>query len=510
MSTTTGRLISGSIASWGRIGVTIVSQIAFVPIYLTYWDVETYGLWLAIQALVSIVTILDLGHQEFLGFEFMRIGKENPALLSKLLFSGIVIGITLSFLQLLLIVSFAMSGILPLLLGDSVVIEEGATKLVFLVLLFHGIAWLVSTSITGLLFRALAPYGYYPRMAWWNFFSSIIFTSAPVIAVVSGSGVLVAGFVSACTTICLSIPLYFDLFRIIRYENIPFSRPSWGLGFRNLLASLALVMKISLDNIRQQGIRIVLLPLAGMGGLTAFSTMRTGANMALQGLTTITNPLLPDLMRFLKQRDQQRVNAAFGTIWIVVVAVMGPAVVVLQIFIEPLFSTWTRGEIQFDPWLFLLLSLGVLIYAIVQPAMAVVAGNNILKPQLALSALSAFFVIVGMVLFIPPMGIVGAGLALVVAEILTTTGYKIIAHRWLYKNGLKWPQRPFLISVVSVCISTAAMSLIILFPVSKWLVLVISLLLFLVNFCRYWKELPEIATTHVLKFTRHFPGTFRG
>jgi O-antigen/teichoic acid export membrane protein len=373
-------------------------------------------------------------------------------------------------------------------------------------LLLQGLAWLLGSSITGLLFRVLAPFGYYPRMAWWNFFSAIVGSAASVTAVVRGAGLLEVGLVSTGTTVVLSIPLYFDLLRLVRKERIPFSPPSWQIAKTNFLLSLALSGKILLDNMRQQGVRIVLAPLSGLAGLAAFSTMRTGANGALQGLNSITQPLMPDLVRFLQQRDQARSESAFGTIWLLVIAVMAPAAVVLQALVEPIYLAWTRGQIPFNPGLFALLSLSVLVYAVVQPAMTVVVGNNLLKPQLALSVLGALIMVGGMFILVPATGILGAGLALLAAEIATTLGYKIVAQRWLHQNGLQWPGRSFRIALSSVVIAATAMALMLWLPRAKWFILAGSLSFFWVNVRRYWLVLPAIATQHTLRLISKLPG----
>jgi hypothetical protein len=60
------RLISVTAASWARIAVNMLSQLLLVPVYLIYWDVSTYGIWIAIQALVNILSMVDFGHQTFL------------------------------------------------------------------------------------------------------------------------------------------------------------------------------------------------------------------------------------------------------------------------------------------------------------------------------------------------------------------------------------------------------------------------------------------------------------
>src|SRR5688572_14543157 len=119
MSTAASRLISGSLASWALIAVTIVSQIALVPVYLKYWSVEEYGIWLAIQAIINVLSTVDVGYQNFLGYEFFKFAKEDRPQVSRYLWSGICISIGISVAQILLIITFLASGALSILLGES-------------------------------------------------------------------------------------------------------------------------------------------------------------------------------------------------------------------------------------------------------------------------------------------------------------------------------------------------------------------------------------------------------
>ena len=117
---TAARLISGSAASWAQIVVNMGSQIVLVPIYLSYWDTETYGVWLALQGIMSMLSMLDYGHQHFLAYEFLRLrGGEHRVALAKYLWSGIVIGLIISLLQIILIIIFIFSGTLGFLIGES-------------------------------------------------------------------------------------------------------------------------------------------------------------------------------------------------------------------------------------------------------------------------------------------------------------------------------------------------------------------------------------------------------
>ncbi|GAB3784574.1 hypothetical protein GCM10028818_44500 [Spirosoma horti] len=296
------------------------------------------------------------------------------------------------------------------------------------------------------------------------------------------------------------------MYFLARKEKIRFSKPSWKLGSYNFVRSLAIFGKVLLENVRQQGVRLFLAPLAGATGLVAFSTMRTGANVALQGLRTITNPLMPELVRFLHQRDQDRVDASFGIIWIMVVALIAPAIVVLQAVVEPLYTIWTRGQVPFDPLLFAILSLAILVYAVAQPAMAVVIGNNMLKPQVVLPALAAFIVVAGLFILVPDNGILGAGVALLLAEIAAAIGYKTVAERWLENNDLRWPTQPFRIAVTAIWIAALAMGAMTQFPQMKWMILVAAIVLFSWNFWRYWQILPSFATDRIRKLLMNLPG----
>ncbi|WP_276373437.1 polysaccharide biosynthesis C-terminal domain-containing protein [Chryseolinea sp. H1M3-3] len=506
---TAARLISGSAASWAQIAATVAAQIVLVPVYLNYWSVKTYGIWLAIQGIMSALSMLDLGHQNYMGFEFLRLGSKNILDLSKALWSAIVVSVLISVGQILLIVLFFFTGIMTFLLGESGTNDIDLINAAGIVLILQGISWLVVMSFSGLIVRGLAVFGYYPRMAWWGFVYTIITTLAPLIAVVMGGDLLMAGIALTLGAFLYALIFFVDLYKLLKKVRIILVKPSVALGISNFRKSTPLLGKALFENVRQQGVRLVLAPLAGATGLAAFSTMRTGANMALQGLNTIVNPMLPDLMRFLHDRDQARSEAAFATVWIVVVACIAPGVVLLQIVIEPLFLFWTQGKITFDPLLFALLSLGVLVYAVVQPAVAVVIGNNLTKIQLWLSAFAALTVLVLLAILVPVIGIIGAAIALLAAEVVAAVGYKFIAERWLRENNLRWPKRPFYIALLSVVIAAAGLVCIILLPHLKWVTLSITLVLCFINLWKYWQVLPTVAIQSAKNIVNRVPGIKR-
>lgn len=503
---TLSRIISGSIASWITILLGIVIQIIVVPIYLSYWDIKTYSIWISVQALIGIVSIIEKSHQTFLGYEFLMVKNKAPNKLGLYILSGIWVGVTLGLLQCILAILFISTPLFELFLGKNELLSPHIINEAGKVLLVQIIAGFISGSVGGILVRAVAPFGYYPRMAWWGILATFNSAIFPALVVTQGGGLFATGLALASASIVSSILVYFDLFRLLRKENISLKEFSFKLGWINFRNSLALTFKDLFDNLRQQGVRVVLSPLCTPKELVTFSTLRTGANVALQGLNTITNPLMPELMRFLHQKEQAHSEAAFGTVWIIVVAIMAPGIVILQAFIEPLFLLWTRGKTPFDPLLFAILSLCVLVYAVAQPAISVTTGNNLVKPQLFLSALSATIVVVLMFTLVPSMGLQGAGLSLLIAELSSAIGYQIIAMQWLKENQLIWPKQLFSIAAMAVISSAITLLFLIEYPASKWIILTFSLVIFSLIFRKYWKTLPATATDRALKFFANVPG----
>ncbi|RYY53765.1 MAG: hypothetical protein EOO09_16770 [Chitinophagaceae bacterium] len=504
----TRRLVSGSLAAWGKIVVTVFSQLLLVPVYLGHWSVETYGIWISIQAFISVATTLDKGHQDYLGFEFLKIGKEKLPEIRKVLWNGVLVTLSLGILQVLVIAGLAFSsGVLSELWTDKAS-DLQLVRDAGIVLVLSAINWLINQNILGVFIRVLSPFGYYPRMSWWGVLYSIISSFAPVIAVMFGASLLQAGIVLTLSTVVYSLLQLADIMRLLKKEQLFGADYDRKTAFVNLGRSLGVSARGLLENVRQQGIRLILAPLSGLRELTVFSTLRTGANFALQGLSSITNPLMPELMRFLNQKDQDRFESALSSIWIVVVVLLVPAIIVVQAFAEPLFQVWTRGKIEFNPLLFALLSVNVLLYALTQPALAIITGNNLLKIQLSVSITTAVILIGSMAVLVPRIGLSGAGFALCLAEAASAALYRYHAVKWLRRHGMAWPTRNYNIVLLSVLVSAAIMFVMIRFPAQRSLILLLSIPVLALVIYSYWKTLPAIAVSK-LKVGKFSPGFLR-
>jgi len=298
---TVKRLISGSASAWARIAVTVISQVAVVPFFLSRWDIQTYGTWIAIQALVIVCSTLDRGHNDFLEYEFLKIGNGERKKIRTYLWSGVSIVVVIAVAELLLLSFFCLSGGVQFLVDGLSNSNNNFAHEVAWSIIVGWITWSV-TNIAGLFARCLFGFGYFPRMGWWNVLLAIVGTLAPVIATLNKGGLLDASIWACCGSLIVLFFQFIDMKRLLKKEKINRDPANWKLGWKNYFTSLGLSIRYFLENFRQQGIRILLVPLSGAAALTAFATMRTGANVDLAQFRGHGEPAAAALPRHLAQR----------------------------------------------------------------------------------------------------------------------------------------------------------------------------------------------------------------
>jgi len=227
---------------------------------------------------------------------------------------------------------------------------------------------------------------------------------------------------------------------------------------------LAIAATAALDISRQQGVRIFLGALVGIEEMTTFATIRMISNVSQQGVRTITNPVMPEIMKFLGNRDSERTNATMGLVWLLAVVLLAPVLVVLQWIVPVVFQAWTRGKIEFNPQVFGLFSILMLLFSVARPAATILQGNNLLKDQLLISIAMFAAAVTGILLLTPLFGIAGTAAAMLLAELLGATLIMWCASRWLTKNGIGFPLRLFAITLASIILASSAISLMVWVP----------------------------------------------
>jgi O-antigen/teichoic acid export membrane protein len=491
------RFLSASAASWARILLTVATQLLLVPLYLSHWSVEEYGCWLIVQTLVSLGSLLSTGIHNYAGYEFLKIGDRQPRKSRRLFYSILPCLLGVSALELLVLCGLIYCGTLRHVFDSGNSLDGRLLYQSDVALLIYSIGWLITTSTAGLAQRAVAPYGHFPRMSWWVVLLALVQSATAAVAVALGADLLQTAVWINVVTAAANVPFHWDMWRIFREQELHPVKPEWRFGLQAVARSVALSCGNILDLSRQQGVRIFLGTLLGVTQMTEFSTTRTLSNLSMQGIGTVINPIMPELMRFLHGRDAQRTQAAIGFVWLLAVVLLSPLMVAFQWAIPAVYAEWTRGKLTYDPALFALFSAALLLFALARPPLGVLQGNNLLKVQLIISIIVSAVALGGILLVTPRFGTRGAAAALLVAELIGTVLAVGYCARWLNHTGIGFPWTLFLVSLLSMVVADVAIALMVWLP--RWRLPILPAALALGGFIvvLFVKKSPPVAVTRV-------------
>ena len=481
----------------------MLSNIVLVPVYLSYWDASTYGLWLAVQALVIQVQTLDLGYQSHIGREFIKVYVNDRTRFETFLSSSLLYGKLVALLEATGFYAFYHFDLANRLLGgtgiDPLALDQAA---IFLVV--QSALYCLAGSSAALRGKAVIPLQYNPRMAWWNVLIAISGVIGSVLAIVIWGNILAVGLAFAGVTFVLNLLLIVDTQRILQRKGINPAKPDLALGFRELMRSTVIIAIAFIDSLRQQGIRLVISQWLDLSRLTQFATTRTIANLVMQGANSIFWPISPEQQKLIQERNVEKTTTLLWLMWAFSGGLLAPGLIGLQPFAEPLFLWWTHGKIQFDPILFVLFSITALVYASNRPAIQVITSFNYLKPQIVLSIFSVLILFASIGFLMQGYGIRGIASALLITEFFNLFAATCIASRLLKQHELIWPKRSLnfvsgYILITSACTLTVALD-----PVFTIYVLPITYIGLLMILVLMFRKLPQNAKMYFLSLSTRF------
>ena len=499
------RILIGTAGNSVGIGLIFAQRILITPLVLSAWNTEQYGFYLALAAAINLFAIPGRSFEYVINRELLRIGGDVPARLRALHGGAVLVSLALEAVLAVIAYFFLRVGVM---LGPEATHLLTGREWVVAVAMFVSRAFNAFPGSTYA--QVLSCYGYFPKLVWLGLVGRLLSVVVPGAGAYTGFGPVAVTMLDLLAPCLFLLPAWGFLRRWARRVGVWGWAPEVRQAFHILLLSTQNLLAEIVIMIRGEGLRVILSSLSGSVALAAFATMRTGANLALQGLSTVSSPLMPELMRYLRARDQERMESAFCVMWLPIIALMCPLVILLQLFIAPLFSVWTRGKVEFDPMLFAILSASVLFNATAQPAASIVSGNNLLRAQLVISIIISAMVVAGVFLATPLVGIVGAAAALLVGECGLVTCYVWRASRWLRQNELGWPMDMFFNLLFAITLTSVALLTIAWVEMhgSSWSMGInatVSLLVCLgLGFSgrRFWGHLPPLARARLQYFLK--------
>ena len=506
---TPSRITLGTGLTLVTMATNIIGQIVTVPVYLSRWNAETYGVWLIMIGAFGYVYLLSAAFQQYAYGEMLKAGAASRDAVRTIYRTSLAMALVVAATELTIVAVLTSDPFLAWVAPD--LHDAPLFGAVVFSLLLYSVSTFLIMPVKSITAYANILHGHYPRVAAWVWVNSVFCLAGPTIAVLAGADFRTAAIVYVLAQVASILPALAHMLRLAWREGLLQPAPVvWRQGWSNALCSLPLAGRSFIDSFRQQGFRILLGANAGPIAVTTLATTRVFANVLHQGLGTITAPLMPELMRYVIARDQDRTEGAFAVVWLFVFAMLVPGALALCLLAEPIFVFWTRGAVAFDRVLFLMLLVVVLFYAASQPAAAILQGHNRIGWMIAAAVVAAVGLGIFAVLLVPPFGLLGAGFALLGAEICAAAVTVAGARRTLWGAGLVFPMRSFaLVASTAVAVFALGLPAVTLWADISWAMA----LPFAANAALavlYWATIPALARDRIRSFLGALRARLRG
>lgn len=455
------RVVTGSLLAGVSFVLTMLQTLVQVPILLRFWSPDEFGMWMAVLAATSLVTRLDIGHQNFVGNLLNRYWVEDRVRLRAVFASGVLAALAVAAVELVAGIILLVFGKAEWLSGPMPESGRNDFRIAFFAYLLF---WVAQGSVGGILSRLYQPAGMFARSQVIAIFYYLAGFLALIVSAALGASIAGAMLAQVSVWTLSNVMMFWDIKR-----QFPEFFPWWrggalGLAWKNFRASLVLTVNGVVEQLGSSGLVLLVMGMMAPVEVAVFTTIRTVANTALQGVSVILFPVVPDVVRYHVCGEPAKLASVFALVWCVAGSVVGLGFSAGAPWIQPLYGIWTRHALPFSPVLFVVVVVAVGFRQWAMPFQTYLHGVNFLAPQtlaIVLRTVATLAVAWGL---LGTWGIAAAGAGLLAGEILAAAVYYLAADLSLRKMGGGLSAAPAILSLGQMAAMTAGLSLSLAFP----------------------------------------------
>jgi O-antigen/teichoic acid export membrane protein len=453
------RTMESVVANIFLFGINILQNIVVVPILLRSWGVEKYGVWIALFALFTILQTLDIGHQNYVGNEFIKLYYKDKRKAQAVLGSSLLIAATIGLTLLLFSFAAASWGLVVLMAQ-----------------------WILSGSFGGILVRIILPMGLMARFAYISAISKIAYFVVLVVGAWYHMTILQVATLAALAQLLYSWGT-FGYIRAAMPDFFPWWRGAdWRLGFQNLRASLVITLNGFLDQLGNSGMILLITSYLSSMAVSSFATMRTVANTALIGTNTLVQSLHPDFIRLHALHDGKKLREVFYANWLLSGLLVNLFFVFLPLFARDAYIWWTGKQIIYDQPLLLLLLWSVAVINFFKGFSFYLLAINDLKINFQLSVIRIAILLLITLGGLSFGGLLAPALGFCVAELTVGIMAYVRTQHHLRAADAPIPSQVFLLASLPMLILTVYFALISLPNMPMWAVAALAAVLMTVSY----------------------------
>lgn len=365
------RIARGLSVSWIGQGTSVVSRLLEVPIVIAFWGTETYGIWLILNVIPTLLTASDFG----LGSVTDRVmarelneGLKDETLVTYQTSMTITLASSLLF-SILTIAAFAL-GIAQPLIGLGGVPMHTTLAVVILLALRVVFQMIVRISQAGLFCV-----GEYPRGMLLSGVGDFLNLIAFFAAVLLGGGLVAAAFLQLIAAIALTVVMQRSVSRFAPWLTMGFAKTSKA-KLRELAKPAFATFSLSISrSVNYTLPRVIVSAFGGPVAATIFHAHRQLARL-INFMLLFGRPFQAEIaLNYRKDGESDFTDLAERTVQLFVWISFASTIAVIALALL-FFPYWTRGAFALDPVLFALLTATTLFEALGTSALLPVAGIN--------------------------------------------------------------------------------------------------------------------------------------
>lgn len=331
----------------------LTNSILLVPLFLSLWGKENYGIWLLIFASFAIFQVLDAGYRSYISNEInivFKIDKEKSRLI---LGSSLLISVLISFIPILLLILLFQCNYIDDFFGiNKSVLSPLNFVLCIIFLQFPHIFFGNTTAILTATFYPLDKLVLAQLLTLFNEFVRVVML---LIIIFLNYSILKSCFLYGLFSCFLG-----GLNILIIKNNANYFYPWWKyvdlkLGVSGLKKSLFITINSFVGQLSNNGLIILISQSLGQATVPLFTTTRTISNTIVQiSYVTGTATVLEIVNKHINKEGDKLKDYIYYN-WFVNSLLFYWGMIIILPFIEQLYNAWTRYKISFNHELFALL-----------------------------------------------------------------------------------------------------------------------------------------------------------
>ena len=337
-STLVRRLIFGMGAySYAQV-VTVATQLLSLPLFLSIWDVATYGDWLIISAIPSYLSLADAGITTAAANRMIGLFEKKEYENANIVFQSAV-----AFLSTVSAVAMGVAT-LAIWMTPTGWLQIESWQPVLLVLIFSVLLSLFC-SLAESIYKATHGYATGTYMVTSG---RLVEWIGGIVGLIAFRSYLAVAIAALAARAIYTLWMLWQSQRRTPHVNWGVSKAQWQV-IKSTSKPGLLFLIISMTNaLSLQGFTLLVATLLGPVATVTFNAYRTIARVVTQVAGALSNPLWPELAALHGRGDFDRFRRVYGraTAWGLAIAGLGAFSVFL---ISPFtLELWAKGKIAFD------------------------------------------------------------------------------------------------------------------------------------------------------------------